>query len=73
MSSLSSQLTWHADALEAATFVDAGSLVEAGIVLALVNIVLATVAAEAGRTVATIRARRVDANSAMLTRRLVAT
>ena len=62
-------LTGHADASESSSLVDAGSLVHAGVGLALVDVDLAPATSETGRAVAPVRARSVHANSAVFARR----
>lgn len=55
--------TWHADASEAAAFVDARPIVHTRARFALVDVDLAARPHEAGATVAAVRAWRVDTDS----------
>ena len=67
LNSKANSFTWHADASVATAFVNAGTLVEAGIRLAFVDVVLAATTTEPDRAVAPVRPWRVDALATVLT------
>ena len=63
-----SRLTWHANALEYASAVDAGSLVQARVGFALVDVGFATEAFESGWAIAAVRSGHVNADSVVFAR-----
>ena len=58
-------LTWHTDTPVAASFIDAGALVLAGIRLALVDVAFAPTTLEPVGAVAPVGPRSVDAHAPM--------
>lgn len=65
---LITSLTWHTDAAECSSFIEAGSIIFAGVWLAFVDVHLATRSGEADGAVAAECARSVNTDAAMLTR-----